>query len=441
MLDGSIVPLIALIALHALITLAYAALTNTREPLLRDQTETGHDAPPRLHITYQLSLLLVRFTIAALAVTALGQALIDALEIPDAELERTLAYIIVLIPTALITLIVGDMVPEAVGSGRAEAIAPWAIYPMKLLIVLLGPVVYLITALSKTIAAFFGSSDKVNVFTEEELMTMLDASEKEGSIENEEKEMIYSVLQFADKTVREVMIPRIDITAVEIQTSFQEALAVFMASGHSRIPVYEDSVDNIRGLLYAKDLLGVQHAAAPGKTIRELMRKAYFVPESKRADVMLKELRSSKIHMAVVVDEYGGTAGIITVEDLIEEIVGDIQDEYDLNEEVEYVELGPNVYRIDAGMNLTDFNDLLEVELSTDDSDTLGGFLFTQLGRVPEVGETLEHGSLTLKVESLDGRRIRKVHVTRKVAPPPSDEAASASASNGVTVEPQPVPE
>lgn len=440
-MDGSIVPLIALIALHALITLAYAALTNTREPLLRDQTETGHDAPPRLHITYQLSLLLVRFTIAALAVTALGQALMDSLSIQDANLERALAYIIVLIPTALITLIVGDMVPEAVGSGRAESIAPWAIYPMKLLIVLLGPVVYLITALSKTIAAFFGSSDKVNVFTEEELMTMLDASEKEGSIENEEKEMIYSVLQFGEKTVREVMIPRIDITAIEIQTSFQEALAVFMASGHSRIPVYEDSVDNIRGLLYAKDLLGVQQTSSPGKTIRELMRKAYFVPESKRADVMLKELRSSKIHMAVVVDEYGGTAGIITVEDLLEEIVGDIQDEYDLNEEVEYVELGPNVYRIDAGMNLTDFNDLLEVELSTDDSDTLGGFLFTQLGRVPEVGETLEHGSLTLKVESLDGRRIRKVHVTRKMAPPPSDEAASASASNGVAVEPQPVPE
>ncbi len=439
-MEGSIVPLIALIALHALITLSYAALTNTREPLLRDQTETGHDAPPRLHITYQLSLLLVRFTIAALAVTALGQALIDSLSIQDAELERTLAYIIVLIPTALITLIVGDMVPEAVGSSRAEAIAPWAIYPMKLLIVLLGPVVYLITALSKTIAAFFGSSDKVNVFTEEELMTMLDASEKEGSIENEEKEMIYSVLQFGEKTVREVMIPRIDITAIEIQTSLAEALAVFMASGHSRIPVYEDSVDNIRGLLYAKDLLGVLHAAAPpGKTIRDLMRKAYFVPESKRADVMLKELRSSKIHMAVVVDEYGGTAGIITVEDLIEEIVGDIQDEYDLNEEVEYVELGPNAYRIDAGMNLTDFNDLLEVELPTDDSDTLGGFLFTQLGRVPEVGETLEHDNLTLKVESLDGRRIRKVHVTRKVVAPENNEATSSS--NGVAVEPQPIPE
>lgn len=438
-MDGSIVPLIVLIALHALITLAYAALTNTREPLLRDQTETGHDAPPRLHITYQLSLLLVRFTIAALAVTALGQALIDGLSIADAALERALAYIIVLIPTALVTLVVGDMVPEAIGSGRAEVIAPWAIYPMKLLIVLLGPVVYLITGLSKTIAAFFGSSDKVNVFTEEELMTMLDASEKEGSIENEEKEMIYSVLQFGDKTVREVMVPRIDITAIEIQTSVQEALAVFQASGHSRIPVYEDSIDNIRGLLYAKDLLGVQPDTAPTKTIRELMRKAYFVPESKRADVMLKELRSSKIHMAVVVDEYGGTAGIITVEDLIEEIVGDIQDEYDLNEEVEYVELGPNVYRVDAGMNLTDFNDLLEVELPTEDSDTLGGFLFTQLGHVPEVGETLEHSNLTLKVESLDGRRIRKVHVTRKVAPPPSDEAASAA--NGVAVEPHPVPE
>lgn len=432
---GSITVLLSLIALHALITLVYAALTNTRQPLLREQTESGHETP-RLHITYQLSLLLVRFGIAAVAVTALGQAVMNLLAIPDPETERALAYLIVLIPTALLTLILGDLVPEAIATTRADSLARWAIFPMRLLIVALGPLVVAMTALSRWLAGIFGSGSKVNVFTEEEIMTMLDASEKEGSIENDEKEMIYSVLQFGDKTAGEVMIPRIDVVGVEITTPLDESLSIFIESGHSRIPVYEESVDNIKGLLYAKDLLPVLKKDSPQKAIPELMRKAFFIPESKRADELLTELKTNKIHMAIVVDEYGGTAGIITVEDLIEEIVGDIQDEYDANEQAEFVELGPNSYRVDAGISLTDFNDLLEVELPTEDANTLGGFLFTRFGRVPEIGETLEQGTLTVRVESLDGRRIRNVHVTRRTFMVEADSAATASDSNELAPQP-----
>lgn len=434
---GSIAPLVLLILLHALITLAYASLTNTREPLLRAETESGWDVPPQLHITYQLSLLLARFLIAALAVTAFGQGLAERLPLEDASTARAAAYIMVLLPTALLTLILGELVPEGIGSTRADSLARWAIYPMKLLIVILSPVVSLIVAVSRWLAGIFGSSAKVNTITEEEIMTMVDAGEKEGSIEDDERDMIYSVLQFGDKTVREVMIPRIDIVAIETHTSLEVALSTFIDSGHSRIPVYEDSIDNIRGLLYAKDLLNVKRDPQHAKPIKDLMRRAFFVPESKRADEMLTELRSRRIHMAVVVDEYGGTAGIITFEDLIEEIIGDVQDEYDLHEQAEYVVLGPNTYRVDAGINLTDFNDLLEVELPTDDSDTLGGFLFTRLGRVPEIGETLEQGNLTLKVESLDGRRIRSVYVSRKLIASVTNSESSADA----TPEPQPVTE
>ena len=144
------------------------------------------------------------------------------------------------------------------------------------------------------------------------------------------------------------------------------------------------------------------------------MRKAWFVPESKRCDVLLKELKLSKIHMAVVVDEYGGTAGLLTIEDLLEEIVGDIQDEYDVDEEADYVQKGPDEYVVDASMNLDDFNELLDVELSTEDSDTLGGFIFSQLGRVPETKETIDLPTMKLRVDSIEGRRIRKVHVQRK---------------------------
>ncbi len=414
-------PLIVLIFIHALVTLAYSALVNSHEPLLREQIESDADAPPRLHITYQLSLLLLRFAIAGLAVSALAPSLALSINLQNADLSRLLADIVVLLPTALFTLIIGDLVPEAVGSTRANTLARWFVIPMRLLITILSPLVIAMMAISKWLAGALGSGDKVSVYTEEEIMTILDAGEKEGSIENEEKEMIYSVLQFGDKTVREVMIPRIDVVAVELETTFDEALAVLLDSGHSRIPVYEETVDNIKGLLYAKDLLRVlQQPAETRKLIAELMRKPFFVPESKRADELLTELRVKKVHIAVVVDEYGGTAGIVTFEDLIEEIIGDIQDEYDTNEEQEYTELGPNTYRVDAGISLTDFNDLLDVELPTEESDTLGGFLFTEFGRVPELNETLEYDSLTLRIESLVGRRIRNVYVTRKVAQPES---------------------
>lgn len=431
---GSLLGLIVLIALHALIALAYAALTNSREHYLREQAETGDEAPPRLHITYQLSLLLVRFIIAALAVTALGGGLIDTLTIPNPTTERAVAYSLVLLPTALITLIIGDLVPGAVGSTRADSIAPWASYPMRLLILVLGPAVSGIIAVSKALAGVFGSSGMVNVFTEEEIMTMLDASEKEGTIETDEKEMLYSVLQFGDRLVREVMVPRIDIVAIDIDRSLEDALKVFMDSGHSRIPVYEESIDNIKGVLYAKDLLNLW--GKPAQPIRELMRKAVFVPESKPADELLKDLRQSKVHMAVVVDEYGGTGGLVTFEDLIEEIIGDIQDEYDINEEAEYVQNGPDNYTVDASMSLNDFNDLLEVEIPTEDSDTLGGFLFTQLGRVPEAGEKVDYAHLTMRIESIDGRRIRKVRVIRTLPPP--DPSAKAP-NNNIAAQPQPI--
>lgn len=435
---GSIAFLLVLIGIHAIIALAYAAVTNSRETHFKEQ-ETGHgeDIPPRLHLTYQLSLLLIRFTIAAVAVTALGQEIAAQMMMDNRDLARVLAYIVVLFPTAIVTLILGDLVPEAIGSTRADALAPTSLKLLRVLTLILSPLVTAMIALSRWLAGIFGSGDKVNVFTEEEILTMLDASEKEGAIENEEKEMIYSVLQFGDRLAREVMVPRIDIVAVEISTPLEKALSTFMETGHSRIPVYEDNIDNIKGLLYAKDLLR-ERASAP-RPLKDCLRKAFFVPESKQADVLLRELRANKIHMAIVVDEYGGTAGLVTIEDLIEEIIGDIQDEYDLNEEAEYVQQGPDTYMVDASINLSDFNDLLDVEFSNEDSDTLGGFMFTLFGRVPEVGESVEHGNLNLRIEKLDGRRIRKVQVTR-ITPPPQD-APDTSADDKPASHPLPLTE
>ena len=427
---GSLLVLILLIVLHALIVLAYAALTNSRQSRLRDATESRDDVSPRLHITYQFSLLLVRFAIAAVTVVGLGNSLANGL-----HTQSLPTYALILLLVALVTLILGDLVPEAVGSANAETIARWAFYPMRVLIAVFAPVVTASITLSKGIASIFGGSSMVNIVTEEEIMTMLDASEKEGGIENEEKAMIVSVLEFGDRLVREVMVPRIDIAAADIETTVSDALTLFMESGHSRIPVYEETIDNIKGLLYAKDLLSLW-GKEPTRPIRDLLRKATFVPESKQADELLKELRASKVHMAIVVDEYGGTAGLVTFEDLIEEIIGDIQDEYDIHEEAEYVQHGPDNYTVDASISLNDFNNLLDIEISTDDSDTLGGFLFTQLGRVPEVGDRVEYENLILRIDSIEGRRIRKVRVIRKQ--PPAEANESAPNSN-VATQPQPL--
>jgi CBS domain containing-hemolysin-like protein len=245
-----------------------------------------------------------------------------------------------------------------------------------------------------------------------------------GTIEDEEKEMIYSVLQFGETLAREVMVPRPDVTAVEIDQPLEEALKKFIESGHSRVPVYEEEIDDIKGLLYAKDLLTLWHNGEQQATIRAIMRPAYFVPETKRADMLFKEMQERKVHLAVIVDEYGGTAGIVTIEDLVEEIVGDIKDEYDINEEAEYIQLGEKEYIVDGSMNLDDLNEMMDIDLPTDEADSIGGYIYSQLGRVPDVGETIEESEhhVSMRIEAVENRRIRKVHIIR-IDPPADDEA------------------
>jgi CBS domain containing-hemolysin-like protein len=252
--------------------------------------------------------------------------------------------------------------------------------------------------------------------TEEEIKLMVDAGSEGGAIEDEEKEMIYSIFQFGDTLAREVMVPRIDMVSLEIDMTINEALNTIVKVGHSRIPVYEQSIDHIKGLLYAKDLLIAWRDGKQDRTIREMLRPAHFVPESKKAGDLLTEMQQQKVHLVIVVDEYGGTAGLVTLEDLIEEIVGEIRDEYDFNEEEAYQQVNETTYIFDAGIDLDDLNRLLDVHLPTDESDTLGGYVFSQMGKVPTQGEVFEADHLRIEVLSVDDRRIRKIRV-EKVAP------------------------
>ncbi len=419
-----------LILLQAIVTLAYAAVTNTKAPKVRDWADTRNTISTQvfniagsknLLITYQTITGLLHFIIASVTILNVANPIISN----NPMLSSWVVYIFTLAVSLFLSISIGNIVSESIGSRYANELAVFSLGVMRVLLTLFSPMVYVMVKMSLLLSALFKSESKVNTVTEEEIMTVVEAGHTGGTIEDEEKEMIYSVLQLGETYVSEVMVPRIDIVAIDIERTLEDAGKLFISTGFSRIPVYEDNLDNIRGLLYAKDLLAhwAREDVTP-MTIKEMMRPAYFVPETKRADELLKELQTKKVHLAIVVDEYGGTAGMVTIENLIEEIIGDIQDEYDVNEEAEYTMLDEDHYVVDASIDLDDFNDLLDVELPTDDNDTLGGFIYSHLGRIPLINEVIERDDLQLTVLSVDGRRIRKVDVIRK-RPQPDDEEAT----------------
>jgi CBS domain containing-hemolysin-like protein len=276
--------------------------------------------------------------------------------------------------------------------------------------------VWLLTTLTNATARLFGVSEQQQErVTPEELMILVERGSEQGVIEAEEQQMIGAVLELGQQRVHEVMVPRIDITALPVATPLDELIETIVAEGHSRIPVFEESIDNVVGILYAKDLLPVL-ALGSKPDLRTLLRTPLFVPESITVDDLLHNLQRRKVHIAIVLDEYGGTAGLVTIEDLIEEIVGEIQDEYDVEEPM-VERISDNEARIDGRASIDDLTETFGIELDGADSeqyDTVGGLVYHEIGGVPEVGDTVQVDGLTLTVESTDGRRVGKVLVVRR---------------------------
>ncbi|MBE0408989.1 MAG: HlyC/CorC family transporter [Anaerolineales bacterium] len=251
--------------------------------------------------------------------------------------------------------------------------------------------------------------DGAGTVTEDDLKSLVEAGQQEGVFEQGEQKMIFSIFRLGDTLVREIMVPRIDVIALDSEIPLHKAVDIFLESGHSRIPVYKESVDNILGLLYAKDLLRVWHEGRDQVSLIHLMRPAHFVPEAKKVDELLAELQAERVHMAIVVDEYGGVAGLVTLEDIVEEIVGEIMDEYDQAEETPYQVVNENDYIFLGRVDLDDFNEIVGCELPKDEADTLGGLIYSRIGRVPNGGESIQIDDMQLTVEQVSGRRIRKV--------------------------------
>lgn len=273
------------------------------------------------------------------------------------------------------------------------------------------------------------AANKLVTISEEELKSLVDASQQQGLLQQEEHMMIHSIFELGDTLVREIMIPRIDMFTLDVNTKLEDVIDDIIRSGYSRIPVYEEQIDNILGHLYTKDLLKVWRRGNEIHTLKTLLRPAKFIPEAKKVDELLAEMQADRIHIAMVIDEYGGVAGLVTLEDIIEEIFGEIRDEYDQGEELPYQQMDEGVYLFSGRIDLDDFNKIMDSDLPTTEADTLGGLIYTRTGRVPKVGERLQENGLLLTVEQVSERRIRKVRA-RRIAPPAEDQRENAEEHN-----------
>jgi CBS domain containing-hemolysin-like protein len=290
----------------------------------------------------------------------------------------------------------------------------------------LGPLTRLLIAIGNVVTP--GKGLKSGPFvSEDEIKAMVDEAERDDVIEEEEREMIHSIFEFGDTILREVMVPRPDMVAVPVTTSLQQVLELMLRTGYSRIPVYQEDIDDVVGLAYAKDVLRRLHDGQADKPLADILRPAPFMPESMKAAECLREMRRRKSHMVIVIDEYGGTSGLVTLEDLLEEIVGEIADEYDL-EEPNIEPLPDGDYRVNARLAIDEVNELLDVELPATEWDSIGGLLFNVVGGVPREGQEVEFQGLRLRAERVQGRRIGRVRIHRLRPPEEGVEDAAAQA-------------
>jgi CBS domain containing-hemolysin-like protein len=274
---------------------------------------------------------------------------------------------------------------------------------------------FLVAPLTRLMMSLLGEyAEKVTLsVTDESLRDWVNQDQPESTLDQGEREMIYSIFHFSETMTKEIMVPRMDVLALEINTTISEARKEFIRAGHSRVPVYDDTIDNVIGLLYAKDLLAVVDGEDTIANQRRLIRPAYFVPEAKKVDELLTEMQSRGIHMALVVDEYGGMAGVVTLEDIIEEIIGEIRDEYDTGEVDLYEVQEDGSYIIQGRATIDEFNEIMDSQISDEFADTLGGYIYGQLGRVPESGEKVINDGFEFTVKEVVARRILTVQVER----------------------------
>ncbi len=393
--------------------------------------------PSRFLATIQIAITFLGFLASAVGAISLSGVLADTIRLIPLDFVKNAAggisFVLVTLLIALASIIIGELVPKTLALTFADRFALFVARPIGWFDRILRPIVWFVSTVSNVLVRALGGRDrpKAGYLSMEELKMLVETGSEQGGIEEEEKEMIHGVIELAETRVHEVMVPRIGIRAVEVNDSLDEVLDMIVRAGHSRLPVYEESLDNIVGILYAKDLLPYLKREAgepPPIDIRALARPAVYVPETKAVDDLLREMRGAHRHIAIVVDEYGGTAGLITLEDVVEEIVGEIQDEYDREESlVEPLSDDEQIaYRLDGRVSIHDLRDLFDLpdteEEDEDEYDTVGGLIVHRVGRIPLPGAVVQFRDVSLRVETAEPRRVAKVIATRPKNANPDEE-------------------
>ncbi|MCK9555591.1 hemolysin family protein [bacterium] len=364
-----------------------------------------------------LITLLVGNNIANIGAASMGALVVNNL-FSHSSMGRAIAISWFTVTFLILTF--GEIIPKSVARKHAEGISIFCLPYLHAISIMLTPVNKIFMFIVRIFMRIIGSDYQVvaSKITEEEIKTFVDVGEKEGVILRDEKELIHSIFEFGDKIVREIMTPRVDIIAVSEDDSIETAKNIVKKTLFSKIPVYGKDMDDMKGIFYAKDLI----AAKPSENFQgdlrltDIMRDVLFVPETKRISALMKEMQKKKVHIAIVLDEYGGTAGLITLEDVIEEIVGEIQDEYDTDENY-YTEINENEYIFDAKMSIDEVNEYLSNGVKLPESenyDTIGGFIITHLGKIPRKGEKITMVNFSMEIVDADDKSVKKVKVTGK---------------------------
>lgn len=404
-----IIILIVLLALSAFFSSAETALTTVNRIRIRALADEGKkSAKTVLKITDDSGKMLSAILI--------GNNIVN---LSAASLTTTLAYRLggpwVAAASAILTVVIllfGEITPKTIATIHAERMALIYAPVINFFMRLMTPVIWVINGLSLGVLFLLriNPDDKNRAMTETELRTIVDVSHEDGVIESDEKEMIYNVFDLGDAKAKDVMVPRVHVTFADVESSYKELIELFQEDKFTRLPVFEETTDNVIGTINMKDLLLFD--SSKEFHVRDILREAYFTYEYKNISELLVEMRQASFNIAIVLDEYGETAGLITLEDILEEIVGEIHDEYDDNEEDFVKEISPFEYVIEGSMNLDDLNDRLNLSLESEDYDSLGGFIIEHLDRLPEAGDSITtDGGIKLVVETLDKNRIENVHV------------------------------
>lgn len=424
LLDSTLILILVLLnAFFAASEMAIVSLNKNKLTLLVNE---GNDKaelilkllaePSRLLATIQVGITLAGFLASASAATSISKEfswVLKKFNIPAAD-QLSLIFITIFI--SYITLVLGELFPKRVALQNSDSIAMAVVKPLIFIAKITQPFVKLLTGSTNILVKLFGLNleDLEEKVSEEEIRMMINVGEENGVINETEKEMLDGIFKFDDTIAREIMTPRTSVFAVDIDEDIEKIITEILEEQYSRIPVYEEDIDNIIGVIYMKDLfIHLRNNGNKHIDLRTLLRPPYFVPETKNIDALFKELQSTKNHMAILIDEYGGFSGITTIEDLIEEVMGNIFDEHDINDD-EIKIIDTNTYLVNGFASIDEINEMLHTDIPSENYDTIGGFVISLLGAIPkeDIDEIVEYKNLTFKIEKVSEKRIEELKIS-----------------------------